>query len=212
MKKKLLILSVLVICIATLAGGTIAYFTSEYKAHNVITTGGVEIKLLEWADEDKETPFKNLDGVMPGTEVTKIVEVKNTGSAPAWVRVSVDKSITLANGEQVRDTRFVEVNINDKAWTERDDGYYYYNAPLAKGETTEPLFTSVKFNAGMGNEYQNSTATVDVYAQAVQYANNGTTALTAAGWPDAAPTSTVEPAQTPTPEPTLDPPASSDEP
>lgn len=34
MKRKLLILSVLAICIATLAAGTLAYFTSEGKAHN----------------------------------------------------------------------------------------------------------------------------------------------------------------------------------
>ena len=49
MKRKLLILSVLVICIATLAAGTLAYFTSEGTAHNVITTGGVEIAVQEWA-------------------------------------------------------------------------------------------------------------------------------------------------------------------
>ena len=36
----------------------------------------------------------------------------------------------------------------------------------------------------MGNEYQNATATVDVYAQAVQTANNGKTALNAQGWPN----------------------------
>ena len=37
----------------------------------------------------------------------------------------------------------------------------------------------------MGNEYQNATATVDVIAQAVQTANNGTSAADAAGWPAA---------------------------
>ena len=46
MKRKLLILSVLAICLATLAAGTIAYFTSEGKVHNVITTGGVEIAVM----------------------------------------------------------------------------------------------------------------------------------------------------------------------
>ena len=51
MKRKLLILSVLAICIASLAAGTIAFFTSEDKAHNVITTGSVEITVQEWADE-----------------------------------------------------------------------------------------------------------------------------------------------------------------
>ena len=39
----------------------------------------------------------------------------------------------------------------------------------------------------MGNVYQNSTAHVDVNAYAVQYANNGTGALDAAGWPSFTP-------------------------
>ena len=51
MKRKLLILSVLAICLAILAAGTFAYFTSEDTAHNVITSGGVKIAVQEWADE-----------------------------------------------------------------------------------------------------------------------------------------------------------------
>ena len=64
MKRKLLILSVLAICIASLATGTIAFFTSEDKAHNVITTGSVEITVQEWADEAKQVPFVDLEGVL----------------------------------------------------------------------------------------------------------------------------------------------------
>ena len=45
MKKKLLVISVAVACLAIAAAGTAAYFTAEEKAHNVITTGGVEIQL-----------------------------------------------------------------------------------------------------------------------------------------------------------------------
>ena len=37
----------------------------------------------------------------------------------------------------------------------------------------------------MSNEYQYSTAAIDVKADAVQTANNGETALDAAGWPAA---------------------------
>ena len=37
MKRKLLIVSVVAICIAILAAGSLAYFTAEGKAHNVIT-------------------------------------------------------------------------------------------------------------------------------------------------------------------------------
>ena len=184
MKRKLLILSVLAICIATLAAGTLAYFTSEGKAHNVLTTGGVEIAVQEWADEDKQTPFEDLKGIMPGMTVTKIAEIKNTGASDAWVRVKVEKSIKL-QGEGTPDTALVELNLNLTDWTLGEDGYLYYNKVLKPGEVTEPLFTAVTFNVTMGNEYQNATATVDVVAQAVQTANNGDTVMDAKGWPNA---------------------------
>lgn len=183
MKRKLLILSVLAICIATLAAGTLAYFTSEGKAHNVITTGGVDIAVQEWADEGRTTPFEDLTGVMPNTTVTKIAEVKNTGASDAWVRVKVEKNIKL-QGEGTPDTSLVELTLNTADWTEKD-GYYYYTKVLKPGEVTAPIFTAVTFKPDMGNEYQNATATVDVVAHAVQTANNGTSALTASGWPAA---------------------------
>ena len=183
MKRKLLILSVLAICIATLAAGTLAYFTSEGKAHNVIITGGVEITVQEWADEGRTTPFEDLTGVMPNTTVTKIAEIKNTGASDAWVRVKVEKNIKL-QGEGTSDTSLVELTLNTADWTEKD-GYYYYTKVLKPGEVTAPIFTAVTFKPDMGNEYQNATATVDVTAQAVQTANNGATVMDAQGWPNA---------------------------
>lgn len=183
MKRKLLILSVLAICIATLAAGTLAYFTSEGKAHNVITTGGVEITVQEWADEEKTKPFEDLTGVMPNTTVTKIAEIKNTGASDAWVRVKVEKNIKL-QGKGTPDTGLVELALNTADWTEKD-GYYYYTKVLKPGEVTAPIFTAVTFKPDMGNEYQNATATVDVTAQAVQTANNGATVMDAQGWPNA---------------------------
>ena len=182
MKRKLLILSVLAICIATLAAGTLAYFTSEGTAHNVITTGGVEITVQEWADEEKTKPFEDVTGIMPGMTVTKIAEIKNTGASDAWVRVKVEKSIKL-QGEGTPDTGLVELTINTTDWTEKD-GYFYYTKALKPGEVTAPIFTAVTFKADMGNEYQNATATVDVSAQAVQTANNGDTVMDAKGWPN----------------------------
>ena len=184
MKRKLLILSALVICIAILAAGTLAYFTAEDKAHNVITTGGVEIAVQEWADKEKTEPFEDLTGVMPNTTVTKIAEIKNTGASDAWVRVKVDKNIVLKIEGVTPDTSLVELTLNSTDWTEKD-GYYYYTKALKSGEVTAPIFTAVTFKADMGNEYQNATATVDVFAQAVQTANNGATVMDAQGWPKA---------------------------
>ena len=183
MKKKLLILSLAAICLAITAIGTLAYFTSEGTAHNVITTGGVEIAVQEWADEDKQTPFEDLEGIMPGMTVTKIAEIKNTGASDAWVRVKVEKNIKL-QGEGTSDTSLVELTLNTADWTEKD-GYYYYTKVLKPGEVTAPIFTAVTFKPDMGNEYQNATATVDVTAQAVQTANNGATVMDAQGWPNA---------------------------
>lgn len=183
MKRKILILSVLAICIATLAAGTLAYFTSEGKAHNVITTGGVEITVQEWADEEKQTPFEDVTGIMPGMTVTKIAEIRNTGASDAWIRVLITKNIQLAD-DGTPNTDLLELNLNLTDWTLGEDGYLYYNKALKPGEVTEPIFTAVTFKPDMGNEYQNATATVDVCAQAVQTANNGDTVMAAKGWPN----------------------------
>lgn len=186
MKRKILIGALLCICLSIVAGGSLAYYTAANTAHNVITTGGIDIAVQEWADEDKTTPFPE-DGVklvMPGTEITKIVEVENTGSNDAYVRVQLEKVITLA-GEGNPDLSLILLDMNDTDWTLGDDGYYYYNETLKPGEVTVPLFTTVTFDPGMDNMYQNSTAEVNVAAYAVQADNNGDTAMEAQGWPEA---------------------------
>ena len=96
------------------------------------------------------------------------------------MRVRVEKNIKL-QGEGTPDTGLVELTRSSADWTEKD-GYYYYTKALKPGEVTAPIFTAVTFNADMGNEYQNATATVDVFAQAVQTANNGATVMDAHGW------------------------------
>ena len=184
MKKwKIIALSTVLVCLAIVASGTLAYFTAQETAHNVITSGGVDIQLHEFSERGNEEliPWEDVDGVMPGAEISKIVTVENTGASEAWVRVKVDKTIILAN-EDKGNPEVMELNINTEDWTEQD-GYYYYNDPLAPGETTPPLFTTVTFAPEMGNEYQGSKAHIDVKADAVQVANNGETVLDAQGWP-----------------------------
>lgn len=194
MKRKLLILSLLVILAALTAAGTLAYYTDSARTHNVITSGKVNIDLLEWADEARTKPFKDKQGVMPGTKVTKIVEVKNTGTGAAFLRLYVEKNVYGADEER-KDSELVSLNFNDTDWT-YSDGYYYYNRPLEPGKTTEPLFTTVTFDPLMGNEYQNATAHVKVIAYAVQSANNGDSPQAAKGWPSDTP---AEPTPVPNP-------------
>ncbi len=185
MKKKLTIIAGLLICLTFGTLGTLTYFTASEKADNVITTGEIKIALNEWTEDcaGNKVPFENVDGVTPGEAISKIVEIENTGSNPAWVRVSVNKDIELTDGSTTSIDTLISLDINTTDWTEKD-GYYYYNSLLNAGETTEPLFTTVTFNDDMGNTYQNSNITIDIAAYATQSDNNGANVFEAAGWPE----------------------------
>lgn len=189
MKKwKIVALCTVLACLSIVASGTLAYFTAQETAHNVITTSGVAIQLHEFSDNggDGLTPWKDVEGVMPGAEISKIVTVENTGASDVWVRIKVDKTILLANQDK-GNPEVMKLDINPEFWTEQD-GYYYYKSPLAPGYSTRELFTTVTFDAvKMDNDYQNCKATIEVKADAVQFANNADgetdTVLDATGWP-----------------------------
>lgn len=184
MKKKILAVAVIVICLAILASGTLAYYTADATARNVITSGFVDIELIEkhidGSGAEVDFPDAPISGVMPGSTVSKIVSVKNTG-AEAWIRVSVEKKVTGANGEELP-VDVVTFTVDETKWLLKD-GYYYHLMPVATESSTEILFDEVYFAPSMGNEYQNCKTEIIVYAQAVQTANNGTTVEEAAGWP-----------------------------
>ena len=186
MKKKILLISAIAIILSLIASGTLAYFTAEETAHNIITTGNIKIQLQEWSipPGGEPEPFKDEINVLPGTEVSKIVEVKNIGLNSAWIRISLEDLVTLKTGETTgRDETLISYDINTEKWIE-NDGYFYYSNPVEPGETTVPLFTKVIFSVFMGNDYQESIFEVNVLAQATQVANNGSTVFEAAGWPE----------------------------
>lgn len=184
MKKKIAAAALIVSMLSISAMGTLAYFTDTGIAHNVITSGKVDITLIDDTEEiGKPFPVGGITNVMPGTSVSKIVGVKNEEvSADAWVRL-------LVNTEFVEDLdeKVVSMDLSER-WTKSNETVtingkeydaYTYNEVLAPNTSTEPLFEEVKFAPDMGNEYQKSTLHIDVIAQAVQADNNpGIT-----GWP-----------------------------
>ncbi len=183
MKRKILLAAVAVICLSLLGVGTLAYFTSDGTAHNVITTGGVDIELIETTDDGKPFPSEGVTGVMPGESVTKRVTVKNTGLSEAWVRVRADMEVKDSNGEVMTGEHPIELTGKDSKWVAKD-GYYYYTEPVAPGAETKALLEEVTFLPQMGNPYQGSTLNIDIFAQATQVANNGETVWEAQGWPE----------------------------
>ena len=128
-KKQILACAIIVSCLSLSAYGTIAYFTADAIATNVITSGNIKIDLKETAipeDGGDPVPFEDRIGVMPGNEISKIVQVENTGSQAAYIRVSVDKEILLKDetaGEP--DLSLISWNFNEENWEEKD-GFYYY--------------------------------------------------------------------------------------
>jgi len=192
MKKKILTVAAIAICLAVLASGTLAYFTHEDQVHNVITSDVVDIAIEEWQDEVGGTPYPDERiEVMPGTTVSKIVTVKNN-EAKSWIRARFEIVFTDANGDRMNLSpetlaSIVTVAVNGEHWQQKtgEMNWWYYSDSVATGVATEPLFTEVVFDGpNMTNEYQNCTVEINVYAQAVQTANNGTSALDAAGWPE----------------------------
>lgn len=181
-KRKIFLLAILVCCVALAAAGTLAYFTAEETAYNVITTGKLAMTLHEETTDGKPFPKEGVSGVMPGQIVDKVVFIENTGTVDFYARISLAMSVTGADGKALSpDVMALDLNTAD--WTKIGD-YYYYNKPLAPGEKTAPLFKTVTFAADMGNEYMECTAKINVTAQTVQSRNNGATVLDAQGWPE----------------------------
>ena len=185
-KKKLFAMLALVIVVAIMGVGTLAYFTTSVVTHNVITTSEIDISIQEVGPEGSTTLPDggfSVSGVMPDTTVTKEVKVKNEAAQTTWLRAELVCTIEDADVAKP-DTSLIEyVYPKNSDWVEKD-GFYYYKKPLKAGENTSLLIEAVKISPEMGNAYQNCTVKVAVKAYAVQYANNGETVMEAAGWPE----------------------------
>ena len=197
MKKKLLTLALTTIFISLMALGSAAYFTYDGRATNIITTGTVELTLTETSTDG--TVVKNDDGnfiglhfdkVMPSQTIDKHPVVTNTGTQSFWLRVKVQPSMTAADkvtslSAEVMTFNGLDTESEDAPWKTKDgDGWYYYTAPVGAGSKVE-IFTSVTLSPEMGNEYQDATGMIEIYAQAVQTKNNNPEAgvLAVEGWP-----------------------------
>lgn len=191
MKRRLMLAGALAAMLALLALGTLAAFTADGRATNVITTGTVALTLTETGEG---TVLENgsgmvFTGVMPGQVVSKQPMVANAGSEDFYTRVRVDIRIVPAPGGEALSAELVQPGIDTEAWVEGGDGWYYYAGTVAPGASVSP-FGTVTFAPEMGNEYQSCTVTLSIQAQAVQVKNNpipaGRTILDVQGWPAAA--------------------------
>lgn len=182
-KAAALILALLLILLAG-AGGVLAYFTTEGRATNVITTGTVDLQLtgMGGRTEDGTGIAEITANVMPGTAVELAPVIRNVGTAAFYTRAKVTVTVTGADKEPLP-AECVEITVPD-GWTLSGGWYYYTQALAPAGEA--PLFDGLAFDRDMGNQYQGCTVTVTVAAQGVQVKNNemtGTDVTSIKGWP-----------------------------
>ena len=193
MKKKIIkaiYIAAIIACLLAAAAGTYAYYTTSDTAQNVITSGGIEVAIVEQQLVDGSLqPYPNEPiPVMPAHTVSKIVSVRSDEQS-AWIRANYTLTIYDADGKKM-DVPADELNeviiisgVADK-WTQHE-GWWYYESPVGSGETTDPLFEKVTFSGPkMDNKYQLCTVIIDINAEGVQKANNGTTVMEALGWPE----------------------------
>lgn len=169
MKKWLIAVIAIGIIVLSVGAG---YAAKSYGARtrNTISTGVIDIDLKEKRTDGSD--FTDLVGVLPASAHEKRVSVVNSGDEAAWVRVKLEKSVTLAPGKTgTPDPSLVSLDIDTASW-EYKSGYYYYTPALTGGSETTPLFTSVSFSPAMDAGYSGCSVQIKVTAEAVQYRSN----------------------------------------
>ena len=180
-KKRLILLALALVVLAGAVGGSYAYFTDEETAQNIITTSGVDIEIIELGTEypAQYRPPR----VMPGDCLERDVAVKLTDiSAKSWLRVKAVKSITKTD-KSSGDAKLVTPVFNTDDWV-YNDGYWYCKVPVDTDTVSPVLISAVDFSNTMDNSYQDCSISIDLYAQAVQWINNGSAVMDARGWPE----------------------------
>lgn len=177
-KKKLIVLAATVSLLAVIGvGSTLAYFTDNTSATNVITMGHVDITLTEETDDEdvssKEDGGLEYKDVVPGDVLSKkpVITV-DAESEDCYLRVE----ITVADLDEEKTKELLSgIDIGEN-WKLGNDGYFYYQSVFVADKSNEdnnklPLFTKVTIPDAWGNEVAEKTFTIKITAEAIQADN-----------------------------------------
>lgn len=148
-----------------------ASWSTSGQADNFLSMGAYKTSI-----EEEYTQPEHVD---PSQEVSKIVNVKNTGTVGTFVRVAIEKQIGDVNEnndfvpDETLDPEMILITCDDTVWKEDSDGFYYYLKELKPGETTEkPLFESFTLSQEAGNAYKKKEGRIIVKMESIQAAGN----------------------------------------
>ncbi|EIF6174312.1 BsaA family SipW-dependent biofilm matrix protein [Clostridium perfringens] len=173
-KALLLILIVISIISVTVLGKG---FTSIDSVNNKFSIGSVETEIDENFDAPKE---------WDGSNISKLVSIKNTGKNDEFVRVSIiPRWIDENENPWTGDSNLIQLNLDEdnvialnkddinNLWVYGEDGYFYYMEKLKSGKSTKELLKSVEIKKGaiedsLKEKYNGKKIKIDVNVEAIQ--------------------------------------------
>ncbi|PVE16620.1 hypothetical protein DDA98_07080 [Clostridium perfringens] len=173
-KALLLILIVISIISVTVLGKG---FTSIDSVNNNFSIGSVETEIDEKFDSPKE---------WDGSNISKLVSIKNTGKNDEFVRVSIiPRWIDEDENPWTGDSNLIQLNLDEhnvialnkgdinNLWVYGEDGYFYYMEKLKSGKSTKELLKSVEIKKGaiedsLKEKYNGKKIKIDVNVEAIQ--------------------------------------------
>lgn len=170
-KKKLLTMVLALVLIGAVGvGATLAYFTDNDSATNVVTMGHVNIELTE---EEWTYGEEGITGVTPGQEIAKDPTITLVGdSLDAYVRIKLEVTgfEGLNNAAAYKEDVLKELVLGE-GWTKVGDYYYYAEKLTKESASTTALFETVTIPVEWTNDVANATFNILVSAEAIQADN-----------------------------------------
>lgn len=152
-KTGMLFLSLLLV-IGMVVGGTVAWLsTNDDPIQNTFLPTKVTCKVTESFDDS--------------TGVKSNVNVENTGTINAFIRVKLVTYRTNDQGQHIGGTAPLPTFTLGKNWVSYD-GYYYYTLPVAPGGSPETNLTESMTLTGSYPDTDGGKQAVDVMAEAIQ--------------------------------------------
>lgn len=164
MKKRKQVIALACLSALLSGSGTAVYALSSVSVENHASVGIVDIQLTEYHLVDgKEEPWADNPLILPGTRISKIPRISNSGN-DCYVRVKFEAKEGEAGIEQ-------GIYGIQKDWKQKEDGYYYYTKVLKTGENVD-LFQGLVIPENLPQEeYEGCEIGLEICAEAIQSRN-----------------------------------------
>ena len=142
----------IILLISTAVGSTVAFLATKTEpVENAFEYANVSCEVTEACDTD-----------------SSIVQVRNTGTISAYIRVAVVANWMDVNGDIAAsdpEGYGYDPTCSSDSWARGADGFFYYLSPVAPGASTEGILLACTVTCP---EPPECTLSVEVLAEAIQ--------------------------------------------